>query len=157
MTNNSFESKSNPHEFEHNEIKSFKFIDKEGAGMQYVAGEEPGTWHIEELESRIPGGGKAVIEEFVKTVGKNQRITASIIEEETNDRLNELGILSHVEHTGEALELTNDATLKTLKIVRVFRGGGITVERVVISPNQYENDDYDIHGHRVVVKLEGTT
>lgn len=135
------------------------FIEEGGACLVYFF--ENGRYLIDEIRSKLPGGGKKTVKEFVRRIGKDQPVcTGVIIEPDTRAKLHELGLLTQVEKTHRSLELTDQNIFKELKVARVLAGGGIIVEKVVIEPfeEQFRNEmSLDKDGCRVTVRIFGKT
>jgi len=117
------------------------------AAIEFVYDEDESCWVIQQLDSSKKGEGKEIIKAFVNKVGSNQKVElSSILEEKTCGRLFQLGILDFVYKNQKPVTVSSEGILKTLKIVRVARGGGLTIEKVVVEPVDPSIRDDEIIG-----------
>lgn len=139
---------------------TFKVIRIEGAALTYIEDEgEP--IELDQLSSRVTGGGKAVAAKFVCEVGRGREIYACVTEKETRIRLNELGLFNEVLNSRKRVVITDKGVLQQLKIVRVLNGGGIRIREMCLDPI-FDTTDEDMEfgfpdGIPVSVEIRGTT
>lgn len=146
---------------EHHRVGKIEYLTSESAEIRYFFNRRDNCWILEDLGSDKPGEGQQIIRSFVDKVGKDQKIKAtSIIEKETIKRLSELGILAHADREKKTLSFSpHSRVLDTLKIVRVLRGGGIKIDKVLIIPleDPSQEDIEALGGYKVSIEIEGRT
>ena len=126
--------------------------------LEYYFSRERNAWILEELHSDISGGGKALIQAFCQKVGVGQKIWSGIIEKETYETLIDRGTIPYfMSNDKRELILTNPEVLHCLKIVRVFQGGGLNIERFILEKCDTKNIVDAAHGYPVLLSIEGTT
>ncbi|MBU0998245.1 hypothetical protein KJ570_01850 [Patescibacteria group bacterium] len=113
----------------------FKALSNEWAGVDYFFDDKNNEWVIQEIESKKQGEGKKVIKEFTNRIGKDQKVKViAIIEPDSRQRLEDLGILDFVEKNKQAVEITTPGVFKSFKMTRLLSGGGLNVDKIVVSP-----------------------
>lgn len=139
-------------QFRHHDYGLVKEIRADISFISFYYDEKLEEWGIEELESHVPGLGRQLIREFIAKVGPNQKVHAYVIEEETRSKLEELGILDKVRETQQPEVIVDDEILNQLKIVRVFRAGGLKVDSVLLVYAGVSEEMYDVS-----VRVQATT
>lgn len=118
------------------------------------------AWVIEEIESSLPGGGKKILERFAKEIGQDQQIRLWVTEPETIKHLDSLGILEGVETEQTARTLTDLDLFRSLKMTRLLMGGGVSVDRLVVTPWEIWDEaslEFAPAGHKVEILIFGST
>ena len=114
------------------------------AELEYYHDPETGFWELQQLDSDKPGEGKKLIRAFVNKIGPGQPIKLmAILEKETRRRLSQLGVFKFVHENQQTVNISTEATLKTLKIVRVHRGGGIRIDKVTVVPSDPSEEEIE--------------
>jgi hypothetical protein len=98
--------------------------------LDYHYDEEENVWHIDWIESREKGGGCRLITELVNKLGRDEKISASlVIEPETRDKLIKLGLHDKLLKSSEnSMIITDHDILDKIKLVKTFQRGGVVVE-----------------------------
>ncbi|MFC1653490.1 hypothetical protein ACFL1M_01435 [Patescibacteria group bacterium] len=131
-------------------------ISSENAWLDYEPGLISNQISISQIKSNKPGEGKKIVSEFISIVGSGKKINGSVIEPDSVDKLRQSGILAEVESTQKSAEIPENIT-KDLKAIRLLRGGGLKVDKVVVSPIPESDEDEGVGGHRVQVYFFGET
>lgn len=99
-----------------------------------------GSIYLGWLESQSPGTGKRLISKFVREVGPGKEVYGWVVEDETLQKLSDLGLTGRVLAEKARIEVTDQKTLSSLKIVRVLQGGGLKVKMLNLNPVLPDDD-----------------
>ncbi|MBX4206062.1 hypothetical protein KW795_02595 [Candidatus Microgenomates bacterium] len=133
--------------FKHGHGGSFAYIKNGDGSLLYSTSEN--LYCLDFIYSKKEGNGSKLIQEFVKTVGDNKNIFVSCItESRTLFYLEQIGAMEYVEKLNKSLIIDDEELLNRIKIVRLLKAGGITVNNIKICFNSEA---------KLSISLEGTT
>lgn len=141
-------------DIQHELVGETNVLSTEHGYLDYDWDEKNKRWNITDIKSKKKGEGKRLVKAFVDKVGLGQRVLGqAIIEPETRKALNDAGLLYDVVVERKPIEISDRELLKKLKIIKVFEGGGVKVEKLVIIPQE----DGQIDNYFVNISVLGTT
>ena len=110
--------------------------------LTFFPNESGDGYRIGVMNTIQPGGvGKRYARKIVEILGRGTPIELTeVIEINTLEKLHELGILNKVRETKKKVTISETNVLEALKMVRVLKGGGIKINKVII---EYDSEiDY---------------